>query len=252
MCGRFALAASAEEVAEALETENVEPFPPRYNIAPTQPILAIVSGPGGGRQSLLVRWGLVPSWVKDPADFTLLINARGETAATKPSFRNAMRHRRALIPASGFYEWQRPQGAKGAKQPYWVRPREGGIIAFAGLVETWHSRDGSEIDTGCILTTEANGEIAAIHHRMPVVIPPEEFDRWLDCTGNEPRDVADLVAPPAPDFFEAIAVSDKVNKVANSGPDIQQPVTAGVAAKAEGKTSAAAKAKSADDQLDLF
>lgn len=252
MCGRFSLAASAEEVVEALETENVEPFPPRYNIAPTQPVLAIVNGPGGARQSMLVRWGLVPSWVKDPADFTLLINARGETAATKPSFRNAMRHRRALIPATGFYEWHRPGDSKGPKQPYWIRPRAGGIVAFAGLVETWHSNDGSEIDTGCILTTQANGAIAEIHHRMPVVIAPDQFERWLDCAEYEPRKIADLLTAPAPDYFEAVAISDKVNKVANAGPDIQEPVSETISAASAKPASGRAETKPADGQLDLF
>lgn len=251
MCGRFALAASAQEVARALGVEMVEPFPPRYNIAPTQPVSMVVAGPDGKRQALLVRWGLVPAWVKDPAAFSLLINARGETAATKPSFRNAMRHRRALIPATGFYEWKALPGGKGRKQPYWVRPRAGGVVAFAGLMETWHGADGSEIDTGCILTTQANGEIAEIHHRMPVVIALGDMERWLDCINFEPRDVAELLSPPDPDFFEAIPVGDKVNKVANSGPDIQEPVSAAEAER-HARRDEAGRAEASAGQLDLF
>jgi putative SOS response-associated peptidase YedK len=225
MCGRFSLTATPEEVAELFELEDIEPFPPRYNIAPTQPVLMVANGPQDRRKAILVRWGLVPSWVKDPADFTLLINARSETAAEKPSFRNAMRHRRTLIPASGFYEWHRPEDKSQAKQAYWIRPKNGGLVCFGGLMETWSSANGSEIDSGCILTTSANSAIAKIHNRMPVVIRPADFERWLDCRNCEPRDMADLMQPIDNEYFEAIAVSDRVNKVANSGPDVQLPVT---------------------------
>src|SRR5690606_28343673 len=136
--------------------------------------------------------------------------------AEKAAFRAAMRHRRALVPASGFYEWRR-DGARKA-QAYWVRPKSGGLIAFAALTETWAEPGGSEIDTGAILTTAANDDLAAIHHRMPVMIRPGDFARWLDCVGQEPRDVSDLMRPAEPGFFEAVPVSDKVNKVANSAP----------------------------------
>ncbi len=136
-----------------------------------------------------------------------------------------MRHRRVLVPGSGFYEWHRPGEERGEKsQTYWIRPRRGGIVAFAGLMETWSSADGSEVDTGAILTTAANAAIAPIHDRMPVVIKPEDFSRWLDCKTQEPRDVADLMKPVEEDFFEAIPVSDKVNKVTNVGSDLQDRV----------------------------
>jgi len=174
------------------------------------------------RRSLLVRWGLLPGWVKDPKSFPLLFNARSEEAAEKATFRAAMRHRRTLVPASGFYEW-RKDGQK-QSQPFWVRPKNGGIIAFGGLMETWSEPGGSEIDTGAILTTKANEDLAPIHHRRPVVIQPQDFERWLDCRNNEPRDVADLMQPAQPDFFEAIPVSDRVNKVANVGPENMEPV----------------------------
>ena len=151
-----------------------------------------------------------------------MFNARCEDAAEKASFRAAMRHRRALVPASGFYEWKRE--GRGVGQAYFVRPRGGGIVTFAGLMETWLEPGGSEIDTGAILTTAANGRLAGIHPRMPVVIGPRDFDRWLDCRSNEPRDVADLMQPIDPDFFEAIPVSDRVNKVTNTDPDIQAPL----------------------------
>jgi putative SOS response-associated peptidase YedK len=232
MCGRFALTATPEELLALFGLIEVEDFPPRFNIAPTQPILIIVAGeqgpPGSNlprRRAQLVRWGFTPSWVKDPRDFPLLINARAETAAEKASFRAAMRHRRILVPASGFYEWHRPPKESGLpSQAYWIRPKMGGIVAFAGLMETWASADGSEVDTGAILTTTSSGVIAGIHDRSPIVIQPEDFERWLDCRAGEPRHVADLMVPPSADLFEAIAVSDKVNKVANTGPEIQAPM----------------------------
>ncbi|WP_310418860.1 SOS response-associated peptidase [Mycoplana sp. BE70] len=259
MCGRFALTEPAARLEEFLDVMDVEEFPPRYNIAPTQPVLVVISGdrqlPGSNlpeRKAILVRWGLTPSWVKDPREFPLLINARAETAIGKASFRAAMRHRRILVPATGFYEWRRPPKETGEKsQAYWIRPRSGRIVAFAGLMETWSSADGSEIDTGAILTTRANGSIGRIHDRMPVVIRPEDFARWLDCTTQEPRNVAELLTPVEDEFFEAIPVSDKVNKVANVDPDIQEPVAEALIAP----PSAQRKKRAKDDdsgQLSLL
>jgi putative SOS response-associated peptidase YedK len=227
MCGRFALTAPPSEVGALLGLADLDDFPPRYNIAPTQPILMATAGvpraPGSNlpdRQAMLVRWGLLPAWVKDTKAFPLLFNARSEGAIEKASFKAAMRHRRALIPASGFYEWRQASGGKG--QPYWIRPRHGGVIAFAGLVETYAEPGGSEMDTGAILTVGANSDIIHIHDRMPVVIDPGDFTRWLDCRTLEPRDVTELLRPAPSDFFEAIPVSDLVNKVANTGPVIQE------------------------------
>lgn len=229
MCGRFALTLTPADIESLFDVADVAPFPPRYNIPPTEPILMVMRGhpraPGSNQprnRTVLVRWGFIPSWAKDPRQLPLLINARAETAAEKNTFKAALRHRRTLVPASGFYEWRR-DGSKRA-QPYWVRPRGGGCVAFAGLMETWSDAGGSEIDTGAILTCAATGELAHIHHRAPLVVMPEHFDRWLDCRTFEPRDVADLLRPAPPDFFEAIPVSDKVNKVANKGPDLQERV----------------------------
>lgn len=251
MCGRYSLTATPEELVKLFELSQLDGFPPRYNIAPTQPILMVTVGPANNIIAPLVRWGLVPAWVKDPGEFSLLVNARSETAAEKPSFKNAMRHRRTLIPASGFYEWFRPANAKGnvGKQAYWIRPKNGGIVCFGGLVETWAGADGSEIDSGCILTTNANQMISPIHHRMPVIIQPKDFDRWLDCKNSEPRDVVDLMQPAPEDYFEAIAVSDMVNKVSNASPDNQKPVAEKeFIAKAE-KPKVETKPS---DQFDLF
>ena len=232
MCGRYALTATPEEILAFLSVIDIEDFPPRYNIAPTQPVLVVAASererPGSNlpnRRALLARWGFIPGWVKDPADFPLLVNARAETAVEKASFRGAMRHRRILLPASGFYEWRRPANETGVRpQAYWIRPRRGGLVAFGGLLETYGSADGSEVDTAAILTSAANNAIRGIHDRMPVVIPPEAFERWLDCQTREPREVADLMRPVDDDFFEAVPVSDLVNKVSNMGPDVQKPV----------------------------
>ncbi len=216
MCGRFALTATPDQTAAFLGLAELEEFPARYNIAPTQPVLMALAGPQGMPRSNPP----IPAWVKDTREFPLLINARSEGAAQKASFKTAMRHRRALVPASGFYEWRQAGGRKG--QPYWIRPRRGGLVAFAGLIETYAEPGGSEMDTGAILTTSANAALSHIHDRMPVVIGEQDFARWLDCRTQEPRDVADLLRPVEPDFFEAIPVSDLVNKVANTGPEIQE------------------------------
>ncbi|WEX07657.1 SOS response-associated peptidase [Chelativorans sp. AA-79] len=249
MCGRFALTEKPQGVETFLGLAGLDDFPPRFNIAPTQPILMAIGGAPRAqgsnlpdRRAALVRWGFVPGWAKDPKDFPLLINARAESAAEKATFRAAMRHRRTLVPASGFYEWRR-DGRKRA-QPFWVRPRKGGLVAFAGLMETWTEPGGSEIDTGAILTTEANSDLSSIHPRMPVVIRPEHFSRWLDCVRYEPRDMADLLSPVEPGFFEAIPVSDKVNSVANLGPDLQERVEVDAMAEEAPKASTA--------QLSLF
>jgi putative SOS response-associated peptidase YedK len=258
MCGRFALLAKTDLAEAYFDLAELDDLPERYNIAPTQPILIVVAGdrpePGSNlpeRKAMLVRWGFMPGWVKDPRDFPLLINARSETAIGKASFRAAMRHRRILVPASGFFEWRRPE-EKGAKaQAYFIRPKKGEIVAFAGLMETWSSADGSEVDTGAILTTAANNDISRIHDRMPVVIRQEDFARWLDRKTQEPRDVVDLMRPIDDGFFEAIPISDKVNKVANMGPDILEPVEERAEMPAK-ETKKGAEAPPSSDQLSLF
>lgn len=251
MCGRFTLTATPEEVEAHFGIAEQLSFPPRYNIAPTQPILLVMAGPprdpGSNlpdRQSLLVRWGFTPAWSKDPKAMPLLINARSETAAEKASFRAAMRHRRVLVPATGFYEWKRDGTRK--SQPWFIRPTGGGIVAFGALMETWAEPGGSEIDTAAILTTTANATLAPIHDRMPVVIRPEDYSVWLDCRTREPRDVAHLLQPVEPGFFETIPVSDKINKVANTGPEVQAPATH------EPPEAPKSRPKADDGQFDLF
>lgn len=231
MCGRFSLTEPREAVEEIFGPLGVGPFPPRYNIAPTQPILIVAAAPsadgegGPARLGLLVRWGLWPSWMKDPRDFPMLFNARSESVLEKASFRSAVRYRRVLVPASGFYEWRRPpKGSREKPQAYWVRPRSGGLVAFGGIMETWHAPDGSEIDTAAILTTEAPADFRAIHERMPLVVAPTDFDRWLDCRSGRTEPVADIMRPARPQLFEAVPVSDRVNKAGNIGPDVQDPL----------------------------
>ncbi len=220
MCGRYTLTMTPEEMKRLFRYPETPNFPPRYNIAPTQPI-AVVVADHGERHFRLVRWGLIPSWVKDPASFSLLINARSETAADKPAFRAAMRHRRCLVPASGFYEWRR-DGRE--KQAFFLRPRDGRALAFAGVWEHWLGADGSEIDTAAILTSEANHLVAGIHDRMPVAIPEEAFEAWLDTDGRRPQDVRHLLAPAPDELFEAIPVSARVGSVRNDDAAVQSPI----------------------------
>ncbi|ADZ71742.1 SOS response-associated peptidase [Polymorphum gilvum] len=248
MCGRYSLTATPEEGRERFGYSDSPDFPPRYNIAPTQPV-AIVRREHGARRFALARWGLVPSWVKDPASFTLLINARAETAADKPSFRAAMRHHRCLFPASGFYEWRRgPQGS----QPWWIRPRDGGVMAFAGLWDTWSDPDGGDIDTAAILTVEANRTMGAIHHRMPAILMPDAFDAWLDTAAVQVGQARALLRPAPDDYLEAVPVSARVNSVANDDPGLQQPAEPLSAAEPVPKRARAVRCDAADDQLDLF
>lgn len=220
MCSRYSLTTVPQEVGEIFGTWNRPNFPPRYNIAPTQPVLIVRPNHKGERELVLVRWGLIPGWVKDPDSFSTLINARAESALDKPSFRAGLRHRRCLIPADGFYEWA---GPKGRKRPHFLRRRDNAPFAFAGLWEHWQGADGSEIETAVILTTAANGLIAPLHERMPAVLPPERFADWLDIR-NVPAETAVTFLKPAPDdFLISEEVSPKVNDARNDASDIRLP-----------------------------
>ncbi len=233
-------------------------FPARYNVAPTQPA-PIVRLNEGARGFALVRWGLIPYWVKDPRGFSLLINARGETVLDKPAYRNAMRRRRCLFPADGFYEWK-SDGDR--RQPYFIRPREGGPIAFAGLWETWTGPNGEEVDTACIVTTVANRTLAPIHDRMPVVIAPAAFDLWLDGANVDAATAAALIAPAPEGLFEAYAISTAVNRAANDAPALIEPLppdvvggepaAASVPARAAARSCVKARPKKNDGQASLL
>jgi len=183
MCGRYTIIATPEALRALFGYDEQPNFPPRYNVGPTQPI-PVVRLIDGKRHFALVRWGLLPSWVKDPKKITLLINARGETVAEKPAYRAAMKRRRCLIPADGFYEWK---AGTPRKQPYYIRAKDGSPLAFAGLWETWTGPNGEELETAAIVTTSANKTLSPIHDRMPVVVPPDAFDLWLDAANVDPK-----------------------------------------------------------------
>jgi putative SOS response-associated peptidase YedK len=220
MCSRYSLTSPPEAVRAYFGTKNALDFPPRYNIAPTQPVLIVRRDHAGNREQHLVRWGLIPSWVKDPREFTTIINARSETASEKPSFRGSLRHRRCLVPATGFYEWT---GKPGQKRPHLFRPRDGGLFALAGLAEHWVGADGSELETMAILTTSANATMGPIHDRMPVIIAPEHFDVWLDCTTGTSKFAETLLMPPPASLLEIVDVNPRLNNPRNEVPDLHQP-----------------------------
>jgi len=217
MCGRYTIVSAPAVLRELFGFEELPNFPARFNIAPTQPI-PIVRLFEGKRQFALVRWGFLPSWAKDPSTFSLLINARGESAREKPAFRAAMKYRRCLIPADGFYEWQ--ARGSGLKQPFYIHATSGAPLAFAGLWETWTGPNGEEVDTAAIVTTAANGTLAPIHARMPVIVPPEAFDLWLDTAHVDERTAAAVIAPAPDDLLEAYPVSTAVNRTANDDPKL--------------------------------
>jgi putative SOS response-associated peptidase YedK len=224
MCGRFALISETEQVAELFEVENtavpIPPAIPRYNIAPTQPVLAVRLDENGRRELTFFRWGLIPSWSKDMSVGSRLINARAETVTEKPSFRNAFKRRRCLIPADGFYEWQK---VNGKKQPLYIHGTDGRPLALAGLWELWQDPEGTRLQTCTILTTTPNELMASIHDRMPVIIEPEDFSMWLD-PGQNPDDALHLLRPYPAEKMTAYPVSTAVNSPSNDTPECIQAV----------------------------
>lgn len=197
MCGRFALTVTPAEVQALFGYDDMPNFPPRQNIAPTDPI-AVVVYDNGKRQFKLMRWGLLPAWVKEVEGFPTLFNARSETLTTKPAFRSAARHRRCLIPADWFYEWSH-DGKQ--KRPYRIRRHDHKVFAMAGLWETYSHPNGSEIDTATIVTTNANGTMSALHDRMPVILDEKDFDSWLNAEAHPPDTLSTLMAPAADDLL---------------------------------------------------
>ena len=223
MCGRYSLTSPTEAMRQLFRFEGRPNLPLRFNIAPTQTI-AIVrqEGDQGKRQLAPVRWGLVPSWAKQVGPGPALINARIETVLEKPSFRAAVRRRRCLIPADGFYEWQGQGG--GAKRPYRIVVRGGELFAFAGLWERWGGTDGDIVESATILTMDANQVLKPIHGRMPVILDPVDYDRWLDVKDNPAEDaIASITQIPEPDFA-AYEVSRHVNNVRNDDELCIEPV----------------------------
>ncbi|MCU0290522.1 MAG: SOS response-associated peptidase [Thermoanaerobaculaceae bacterium] len=212
MCGRFTLASPGNIVAEVFGLDEEPLVSPRFNIAPTQDV-TVVRTPAGRRQAGTLQWGLVPSWAKDEAIGSKLINARAETVAEKPAFRAALRARRCLVLADGFYEWQ-PAG--GRKQPWYFRAADGRPFAFAGLWERWQPAAGEAVESCTIITTEANDLVRPVHERMPVILPLDVLDRWL---GGGSTDALQALLRPAPEgFLEAYPVSLRVNSPSNDDP----------------------------------
>lgn len=221
MCSRYSLTSPPEAVRAYFGYRDTPNFPARYNIAPTQAVAVVRHDREGQRQFRLMRWGLLPSFVKDLKQFPTLINARSEDVLDKPSFRQAMRYRRCLVPADGFYEWT---GPKGKRRPFFLRPHAPRLIAFAGIYERWRDADGAEIDSVAILTCPANRTVGTLHDRMPVVLPVEHFEAWLDVKGTDAATALALLQPASDDLLEAIEMDPKINDSKRDEPGIQQPL----------------------------
>lgn len=215
VCARYTLSRGDQSLAEVFDLADVPHLPPRFNVAPTQTAPVVVEGPPGVRRIEPMRWGLVPSWADDPSIGNRMINARAETAATKPAFRDALRCRRCLVPADGFFEWV---DAGGARQPIHLRRRDRGVFALAGLWDVW--RKGAQpLETFTLLTTSPNDLLRPIHDRMPVVVRPEHFALWLDPGCRDAARLTPLVQPWTAEEWEAVPVSRRVNDPRHDAPD---------------------------------
>ena len=247
MCGRYASSRRPEDLVEEFEIEDdrvAAPLQPDYNVAPTKEVYAVVERPPRSpddgppepprRQLRVVRWGLVPSWAKDPSIGNRLINARMETVAEKPAFKRAFARRRCLLPADGYFEWyptqQLTRAGRPRKQPFFIRPADGGVLAMAGLYEIWRDPTRADEDperfrwTCTVLTTQAEDAVGHIHDRMPLAVERERWDHWLDPTIDDRDDLLWLLVPAAPGRLEAYPVSTAVNSVRNNGPELLEPL----------------------------
>jgi putative SOS response-associated peptidase YedK len=264
VCGRYASSRDPEEIVEEFEIHTALPprIEPDYNVAPTKEVYAVVerpprraasdeaaSGRGGDdasdqdqpaeRQLRVVTWGLVPSWAKDPKIGSKMINARMETVAEKPAFRRAFDRRRAILPADGYYEWYTPEAdsplgrtkaGKPRKQPFFIRPKDGSILAMAGLYELWRDPTKADDDptrwlwTCTVITTDAEDDLGRIHDRMPLMLTPDKYDAWLDPDNHDREGLLGLLEPATPGLLEAYPVSTLVSNVANNGPELVEPL----------------------------
>lgn len=257
MCGRFELDASRCDVEQAFNVWIENDFPPRYNIAPTQPIL-VIKAPEAYRDetsnkprhdAILARWGFIPAWTKQPDHWPLTFNIRSETVCVKKSFTNALRHHRVIIPASGFYEWQKRTNGK--SQPYYISRHDKSLIGFAGLMETWSGTEGSQVDTVAILTCAAKPPLSTIHHRMPVMVDEKDIERWLDCRNFRPEDVMDIVQNVlSPEIMDVFPVSDKINNASYLGADVKKEISLSLSPKNDNEKKG--KNLKNKHQLDLF
>jgi len=223
MCGRYRLSRRKQIVEEYFESMSDEPdWSPRYNIAPTQPVPVIRQNPEKPvRELSLMRWGLIPSWSKDPSGAASMINARSETASTKPAFADALRHRRCLIPADGFYEWKRTGKSK---QPFCFEVNDGILFAFAGLWDRWKDPRGTWLTTCSILTTMPNSVTSAVHDRMPVILHSSAYNLWLDPGMRNVNTVCELLKPYDARQMRTYPVSTRINQVANDDGECSRPV----------------------------
>ena len=223
MCGRFVRQSTQEVLSDwfGVELEEMPWFAPSFNVAPQsiQPVVRL-SRDSGNREFALLRWGLVPFWAKDSKLAYSTINARAEEAATKPAFREALKKRRCLVPADAFYEWKRLDAR--SKTPFAIALTSGEPYSFAGLWESWRPKDGEPLETFTILTTDPNEVTAPIHNRMPVILEPKDYDRWLDA-GDQARPPVDLLRPYPAERMRAWPVSDRVGNVRNNDPQLLEP-----------------------------
>ncbi len=227
MCGRTTSTIPRDTLAQVLEVDEVEApeLPLSWNVAPTQPVYAVALSSGGARRLRALRWGLVPHWAKGPGGGSGLINARSETLAQKPAFRSLVTSRRALLPVSGFYEWRRPQpGEQVPKQPFYFHPAGGGPLVLAGLWDLWRDAEGRPLRSCAIITTSANGTMAPVHHRMPVVVARDDWQEWLGPGPLRPGRLERLLAAPPENLLDAHPVATAVNKAGNDGPELVRPV----------------------------
>jgi len=222
MCGRFTLTVDPAELQGQFENYTFPPqFAPRFNVAPTQPVLAI---PNDGENTAdFFVWGLIPMWAKDPTIGSRLINARGETLAEKPAFRGSLKYKRCLILADGFYEWK-SSGARKSKTPYFIHMKDRKPFAFAGLWDSWNSPDGSLVRSCTIITTEPNELVSIIHNRMPVILHPRDYAKWLDISPQTPDQLKPLIKPFPTEEMTAYPVSTMVNKTENDTPELVVPI----------------------------
>ena len=221
MCGRFTLHLPPELLGSVFGVKTSLQLPPRYNIAPTQTVPVVRETGEGGRSLAELSWGLVPSWAKDRSIGNRMINARSETVHEKPSFRHALRKRRCIVPASGFFEWSHSDGSK---QPWYVTLKDAAPMGFAGLWESWQAPDGGALETFCILTTAANSLMATIHERMPVILPAADYSSWLLPEKNGVENLAGFFQPCPADILTAVKVSSYVNLPLHNSEECIRPL----------------------------
>lgn len=247
MCGRYASTLPPEMMVELFKLLKSIDVVPRFNIAPTQPVVGIWEAEGR-REPHFARWGLVPGWVKDPREFPLLVNARAEGMESKPAFRDALKHGRCIVPASGYYEWH--TGTDKRKQPYYITRADGKPMALAALYATWSGPNGEEVDSLATITVAANPQLSVIHDRMPAILLDEEAqDAWLNVREVRAKEAAQLALPLEDGVLQFHPVSMRVNSARDDDPDLIAPVTLEEAVPAPPKMK---KAVGGGGQLDLF